>query len=85
MTPPIAALKDRPAVQSFGSAMAALTASLSYAKITPAALHCGEFGGHCLENAEATGGRPEFGVGDRRRRVGGEAAPGAKPSCMAAC
>jgi hypothetical protein len=31
-----------------------------YAKITPAALHRGEFGGHGSEAAEAAGGNPKF-------------------------
>jgi hypothetical protein len=37
---------------------------LCYAKITPAALHCGEFARHCLANAEAAGVVPEFGLSD---------------------
>jgi len=58
---------------------------LCYAKITPAALHCDEFASHCLENAEAAGGTPEFELSHLRRRIRGDAAPGANPSCMAAC
>jgi hypothetical protein len=57
---------------------------LCYAKITPAALHCGEFASHARENAEAAGSRPEFGLSDERRSIGGEAARGANPPFMAA-
>jgi hypothetical protein len=57
---------------------------LCYAKITPAALHCGEFASHRLENGEAAGSRPEFELSDSRRGVGGEAARDAKPPLMAA-
>jgi hypothetical protein len=64
--------------------LTALTAFLCYAKITPAALHCGEFASHCLEKAEATEGRPEFASSDRGRSIGGEAARSANPPFMAA-
>jgi hypothetical protein len=44
---------------------------LCYAKITPAALHCGELDSRCLENVEAAGGRPEFWSGEKRRIAAG--------------
>jgi len=40
----------------------AFEASLCYAKITPAALHRGEFGGHRREGAEAPERKPESGL-----------------------
>jgi hypothetical protein len=53
----------------------ALTASLCYAKIAPAALHRGDFDGHCDERAEAAGAMPKSELRDflasspvRRRR-----------------
>jgi len=53
----------------------AFTASLCYAKIAPAALHCGDFDGHCCEHAEAAGAMPKSELRDlfasspaRRRR-----------------
>jgi hypothetical protein len=85
MNPPIPSIQIAQPSNLSAARFAALTASLCYAKITPAALHCGEFGSHCFENAEATGGRPEFGLSDRQRRIRGEALRAARPSCMAAC
>src|SRR6266849_5075151 len=44
--------------------IAAFTASLCYAKITPAALHRGEFDDHCRKQPEALGRKPEFETSD---------------------
>jgi hypothetical protein len=49
-------------------------ASLCYAKITPAALHCGEIAGRCREGAEAAGRNPKFGLSDFPRVKAGLAA-----------
>jgi hypothetical protein len=38
----------------------AFEASLCYAKITPAALHRGEFAGRCREHVEAVGSKLKF-------------------------
>jgi hypothetical protein len=35
---------------------------LCYAKITPAALHCGDFNGRCRNGVEAVGRKPKFEV-----------------------
>jgi hypothetical protein len=40
--------------------LAAFTVEWCYAKITPAALHCGEIGGGAEKNAEAVGCGPKF-------------------------
>jgi hypothetical protein len=61
-----------------------LTASLCYAKITPAALHRGKIHEGCRREAEATVRNPEFQLSDSRRRIGVEAAADVKPLCMAA-
>src|SRR6266700_1444687 len=53
----------------------AFTASLCYAKIAPAALHRGDFGGHCCEHAEAAGAMPKSELWDFVRVVAGPAAP----------
>jgi hypothetical protein len=58
--------------------------SLCYAKITPALLQRGEFCDRSRQHAEAAVCNPEFELSDPRRRIRGDAAPGAKPSCMAA-
>jgi hypothetical protein len=42
--------------------IAVFAASLCYAKITPAALHRGDFKDRCREGAEAAGGRPKSGL-----------------------
>jgi hypothetical protein len=42
----------------------AFTASLCYAKIAPAALHCGDFDRRCCENAEANGRMPKSELSD---------------------
>jgi hypothetical protein len=54
----------------------AFTASLCYAKITPAALHRGDFDHRCCENPEAAGRMPKSELSDlfasspvRRRRL----------------
>jgi hypothetical protein len=48
-------LAHRLRAQFFGTPMTALTVSLCYAKITPAALHCSDFGHRCREGSEDTG------------------------------
>jgi hypothetical protein len=42
----------------------AFITSLCYAKITPAALHCGKFNAHGRTDAEAAGPRAEFELSD---------------------
>jgi hypothetical protein len=58
---------------------------LCHAKITPAALQRGEFRDRSRQHAEAAVRNPEFELSDLQRRLRGDAAPGARPSCMAAC
>jgi hypothetical protein len=53
----------------------ALTASLCYAKIAPAALHRGDFDGHCDERAEAAGAMPKSELRDFFGVIAGPAAP----------
>jgi hypothetical protein len=53
----------------------AFTASLCYAKIAPAALHRGDFDGHCCEHAEAAGAMPKSELRDFIRVIAGPAAP----------
>jgi hypothetical protein len=53
----------------------AFTTSLCYAKITPAALHCGNFIHRCRDDAEAAGGKPEFELSDSSRITAGAAPP----------
>jgi len=55
--------------------IAVSAASLCYAKITPAALHRGDFGDRCREGAEAAGGRPKFRSGGFLRGLAGSAIP----------
>jgi hypothetical protein len=52
-----------------------LTASFCYAKIAPAALHCGDFNRRRHQGIEAAGGRAEFELGDFRRVAAGDATP----------
>jgi hypothetical protein len=61
----------------------AFTASLCYAKITPAALHHGDFDGHTCEQAEAAGQVPESEVRGFVRVTAGRAAPIIQASWMA--
>jgi hypothetical protein len=51
---------------------------LCYAKITPAALHCGNFIPHRRDDAEAAGRNPEFEVSDFAQAIDGSAQPFAK-------
>jgi hypothetical protein len=54
------------------------TASWCYAKITPAALHCGNLDARRFDAAEAAGPMPEFELSDfsaRRRRTNATAVP----------
>ena len=48
---------------------------MCYAKITPAALHRGEFRGRRREGAEAAGINPKFEMGDSQRRIRGDLGP----------
>jgi hypothetical protein len=61
----------------------AFTASLCYAKITPAALHRGDFDHRCCENAEAAGRMPKSELSDFVRVIAGPAAPIVRASWMA--
>jgi len=63
----------------------AFTASLCYAKIAPAALHCGDFDGHCCEHAEAAGAMPKSELRDFVRVIVGPAAPTMQAPRMARC
>jgi hypothetical protein len=56
---------------------------LCYAKITPAALHRGEFGDRCRHDAEAAGRTPKFELDDSRRVIAGAAVPVAQTLWMA--
>jgi hypothetical protein len=49
--------------------MTALTPSLCYAKITPAALHCSDFSDRNREALEVTACRPDFGSRDFGREI----------------
>jgi hypothetical protein len=48
---------------------------LCYAKITPAALHCGNFIHRCRDGAEAAGRKLEFELSDSSRITVGAALP----------
>jgi len=61
----------------------AFTASLCYAKITPAALHRGDFDHRCCENAEAAGRTPKSELSDFVRVIAGPVAPIGRASWMA--
>jgi len=61
----------------------AFTASLCYAKIEPAALHRGDFGGRRCEQAEAAGRMPKSELRDFVGAIVGPAAPIAHASWMA--
>jgi hypothetical protein len=50
---------------------AVFTALLCHAKITPAALHCGEIACPRRQGAEAAGPKPEFRVSDFPRLIDG--------------
>jgi hypothetical protein len=54
--------------------IAAFAASLCYAKITPAALHRGDFAERCREGAEAPGREPKFEFSDSLDVIAGAAA-----------
>jgi hypothetical protein len=54
----------RSATNFLAARNAAFTALWCYARITPAALHCGKIDERRGEGAEAAGGRPEFWVSD---------------------
>jgi hypothetical protein len=49
----------------------AFTAGWRYAKITPVALHCGDFGDRRREGAEALGTKPEFEFSALRHLIAG--------------
>jgi hypothetical protein len=59
------------------------TALLCYAKITPAAPHCNDFGLATIGGGEAAGGGPEFALSDFRRVITGLALPAAQALWMA--
>jgi hypothetical protein len=61
----------------------AFTASLCYAKITPAALHRGDFDHRYCENAEAAGRMPKSELSDFVRVIACPAAPIVRASWMA--
>jgi hypothetical protein len=63
--------------------IAVFAASLCYAKITPAALHRGDFSDRRREGAEAAGGRPKFKSGDSLRGLAGSAVPVGQAPWMA--
>jgi hypothetical protein len=64
--------------------IAVFAASLCYAKITPAALHCGEFRRRCRERTEAAAANPKFGLRDFPRVSAGAAMATLRASWMAA-
>jgi hypothetical protein len=47
---------------------------LCYAKITPAALRCGDCSDRCREDTEAVGREPKFGLSDSLDVIAGAAA-----------
>jgi hypothetical protein len=59
----------------------AFEASLCHAKITPAALHRGDFDCPCREGVEALGPRAKFELNDFWRMVAGAASPALQWSC----
>jgi hypothetical protein len=59
----------RSATSFLAARNAVFTALWCYARITPAALHCGKIDERRGEGAEAAGGRPEFRVSDSARVV----------------
>jgi hypothetical protein len=61
----------------------AFTASLCYAKFTPAALHCGGLDDRCRESAEAAGRKRKFELSDFRRFIASAAVPAAQMPWMA--
>jgi hypothetical protein len=62
-------------VQIFGSARSRLHSLWCHAKITPAALHRGNFGDCCRGSAEAAGGRSKFFLSDFLCVTGGRLSP----------
>jgi hypothetical protein len=64
--------------------IAVFAASLCYAKITPAALHRGEFRRRCDEHAEAAAANPKSGLHDFRRVSAGAATATLEAPWMAA-
>jgi hypothetical protein len=71
----------RSSASKFSAAsLVAFTAAWFYAKITPAALHCGDFDYRRRKDAEALGEIPEFALSDYRRKVAGPAPPAARTS-----
>jgi len=65
--------------------IAAFTIQWCYAKITPAALHRGNFANRDRENGEAVGCRLEFRSRKFPRLIGGALAGVICPRCMARC
>jgi hypothetical protein len=62
----------------------AFEAALSYAKITPAALHRGEAPGRRREGAEAAAGNSKFGLSENPAIATGAPPPAPRPPGMAA-
>jgi hypothetical protein len=77
----IAAIARRPISRQHRNAV--FTALLSYAKITPAALHCSDCGLATTGGSEAADGRPEFGFSNFRRINAGATMPAAPTPWMA--
>jgi hypothetical protein len=70
MTPSNPISRDAAQPSNFSAAaIAVLTASLCYARFTPAALHCGEIACACRHDAEAAGHKLEFRVSDFSRVI----------------
>jgi hypothetical protein len=63
--------RDDAASNFLAAEIAAFTTQWCYAKITPAALHRGNFANRCHENSEAVGRRLEFRSRDFPRLTGG--------------
>jgi hypothetical protein len=67
----LARLRQSPASNFLAARIGAFEALLCYAKITPAALHCGDFARCCRESAEAAAGHSKFGLSRSPRGFAG--------------
>jgi hypothetical protein len=83
--PPFSFAQSRqsPASNFLAARTGACEASLCYAKITPAALHRGEFAIDSRKHVEAVGRKPEFEVSNFGRVTAGTAEPVAPTRLMA--
>jgi hypothetical protein len=70
----LARSRQSPASNFLAARIGAFEALLCYAKITPAALHRGDFADRRREGAEAAGGRPKFGLSVSQCAIAGPAA-----------